>query len=75
MKAKFILPKVKFLYLHLQIVISSVRNKASPSDNDWLKLLQTDWFENLSDKFTLKQIGKRAVQFKTIMAWSDWFQN
>ena len=34
--------------------LGSVRNKASPSDNDWLKLLWTDWFENLSDKFTLK---------------------
>ena len=28
---------------------SSVRNKASPSDNDWLKLLRSKWFENLSD--------------------------
>ena len=28
----------------------SVRNKTSPSDNDRLKLPQSDWFENLSDK-------------------------
>ena len=41
---------------------ASVRNKASPSDNDWLKLFRTDWFENLSDKFTLKQIVKTTVQ-------------
>ena len=24
-----------------------VRNKVSPSDNDWLKLLRSDWFQNL----------------------------
>ena len=30
--------------------LTSVRNKASPSDNEWLELLRTDWFENLSDK-------------------------
>ena len=42
----------------------SVRNRASPSDNDWLKLLRTDWFGNLSDKFTLEQIVKRTVQSK-----------
>ena len=35
---------------------NSDRNKASPSDNDWLKLLRIDWFENQSDIFTLKQI-------------------
>ena len=40
----------------------SVRNRVNPSDNDWLKLLWTDWFENLSDKFTLKQIVKMTVQ-------------
>ena len=34
----------------------SVRNKASPSDNDWIKLLRSDWYENRSDKFILKQI-------------------
>ena len=34
---------------------SSVRKETSTSDNDWLKLLWTDWFENLSDKFALKQ--------------------
>ena len=39
----------------------SVRNKVSPSDNDRLKLLRTDWCENLSDKFTLKQIVKTTV--------------
>ena len=32
----------------------SVRNKASPSDNDWLQLFRTDWFEILSDKCTLQ---------------------
>ena len=42
----------------------SVQNKASPSDNFWLKLPRTDWFENLSDKFTLKQIVKQIVQSK-----------
>ena len=31
-------------------------------DNDWLKFLWTDWLENLSDNFTLKQIVKRTVQ-------------
>ena len=41
------------LYFSMMMIMSdmpfcSVRNKASPSDNDWLKLLQTDWFENLS---------------------------
>ena len=40
----------------------SVRNKASPSDSDWLQLLQTDWCENLSYKFTLQQIVKMTVQ-------------
>ena len=55
--------------------MNSVRNKVSPPDNDWLKLPWTNLFENLSDKFTLKQMGKRAVQFKKIMVWSDWFQN
>ena len=40
----------------------SDRNKASPSDSDWLKLLWTNWFQNLSDKFTLKQIVKTTVQ-------------
>ena len=43
----------------------SIRNKASPwgpSDNVWLKLLRTDWSENLSDKFTLKQLVKTTVQ-------------
>ena len=44
------------------IITSSVRNKASPTDNDWLKSLRTDWFENLSDKFTLEQIVKMTVQ-------------
>ena len=29
---------------------TSVQNKASPSDSDWLKLLRTDCFKNLSDK-------------------------
>ena len=40
----------------------SIGDKAISSDNDWLKLLRTDWFENLTDKFTLKQIVKRAAQ-------------
>ena len=40
---------------------NSVRNNASPSDNDWMKFPRTDWFEKLSDKFTLKQIVKRAA--------------
>ena len=30
--------------------INSGRNKASPSGNEWLNFLRTDWFENLSDK-------------------------
>ena len=33
-----------------------------------LKLLQTDWFQNLSSKFTLKQIVKTTVQFE-----KSWF--
>ena len=53
---------------------NSVRNKASPSDNDWLKLLRYDWFENLSDKFILKQIVKITVQVRKIMVRSDWFR-
>ena len=40
----------------------SVHNRASPSDNDWLDLLRTDWFENLPDRLTLKQIVKMTVQ-------------
>ena len=40
----------------------SVRNKASPSDNDWPKLFRTDWFENQSDRFPFKQIVKTTVQ-------------
>ena len=43
-------------------VACSVQNKASLLDNDWLKFLWTDWLENLSDNFTLKQIVKRTVQ-------------
>ena len=43
-------------------VACSVWNKASLLDNDWLKFLWTDWLENLSDNFTLKQIVKRTVQ-------------
>ena len=43
-------------------VACSVQNKASPLDNDWLQFLWTDWLENLSDSFTLKQIVKRTVQ-------------
>ena len=39
-------------------VACSDRNKASLLDNDWLKFLWTDWLENLSDNFTLKQIVK-----------------
>ena len=31
---------------------SSVQNKASPSDNEYLKLLWSNWFENLSDNFS-----------------------
>ena len=42
--------------------LSSVRNKASPSDSDLLKLLRTDWFQNLLDKFTLKQIVRITVR-------------
>ena len=43
------------MYLSFQswgISVFSVRNKASPSDNDWLKLLRSDWFEIQSDKLT-----------------------
>ena len=63
------------VYLEANYTCHCVRNKASPSDNDWLKLLRTDWFENLLDKFTLKQIVVRAVKSKKIMVRSDWFQN
>ena len=45
-----------------------VRNKASPSDNDWLKLLQTDKFQNLPDKSTLKLIVKTTVRSE-----NSWF--
>ena len=41
----------------------SVRNRTNVSDNHWLKL-RTDWFEILSDNFTLKQIVKITVQSK-----------
>ena len=34
----------------------SVRNKASPSDNECLKLLGSGWFENLSDKLFNSQL-------------------
>ena len=52
-----------------------VRNKANPLDNNWLKLLWTDWFENLSDKFALKQIVKMTIQSEKNTVRSDWFQN
>ena len=41
---------------------SNVRGKSSRSDSDWLKLRWTDWFQNLLDKFTLKQIAKMDAQ-------------
>ena len=31
---------------------SIVRNEDSPSDNDCLKLLESDWFQNLSDNLS-----------------------
>ena len=57
-------PRVESFSSLLSSNRNSVRNKASSSDNDWLMLLRTDWFENLSDKFTLKQTAKRTVQLK-----------
>ena len=51
--------------------MSSVRNKASLSDSDWLKLLRTDWFENLSDKFILKQKVKMTVQSEKWFGLTD----
>ena len=54
---------VFILSMRLSVWVTlSVRNKSSPSDNGWLKLLRTDKSENLSDKFTLKQIVKITVQ-------------
>ena len=37
---------------------TTVRNKASPSDNGWLKLLRFDWFQNLSDKLSDTEFGQ-----------------
>ena len=48
------------------VSLISVRNKASPSGNDWLKLLWTDWFGNMSDIFILKQIVKMTIQFEKL---------
>ena len=36
----------------------SVRNKDSPSDNDWLKLLRSDWFQNLSQNCLMTNFGQ-----------------
>ena len=36
----------------IQHKFTSVRNKASPLNNHWLKLLRTDCFQNLSDKLS-----------------------
>ena len=38
--------------------LSSVRNAASPSENDSLKLLRYHWFENLSDKLSDNEFGE-----------------
>ena len=48
----------------------SVPNKASSSDNDWLKLLRTDWLENLSDKF-IETNRKEDYPVPKIIVWSD----
>ena len=35
-----------------KLTYNSVRNKSIPSDSDWLKLLWSDWFENISEKLS-----------------------
>ena len=50
------------------IAFITVRNKASPPDNDRPKLFRSDWFGNLSDKLTLEQIVKR-----TVLSENSWF--
>ena len=45
-----------------QGIVTAIPTDSFDAFNDWLKLLCTDWFENLSDKFTLKQIVKMIVQ-------------
>ena len=69
--------------MHLVFVMPWPRmlDKASPSDNDWLKLLQSDWFQNLSHKMSddsfwswmlfFSFVGKTVIENKFGLAIYD----
>ena len=43
----------QLMWTHWKLTgLVSIRNKANPSDNDWLKLLRSDKFQTLSGKLS-----------------------
>ena len=55
------------LVKNIHTIITSVQNKANPSDNDWLKLLWTNWFENMT--IHTKKITRKKLQIKQNLLW------
>ena len=45
----------------LRVHVNSVQNQASPANHGSLKLLRSDWFENLSENFLTKNFVKDVI--------------